>query len=256
MKLKEQVANFFTLLNLVCGVAGIMFLSYDYLYIACLFVFLGAVFDFFDGFIARALKISSDLGKQLDSLCDMVTFGVLPGLIAQTLLRQTLKTELDMPANLEFVAILIPVFSAYRLAKFNIDSRQSADFIGMPTPANAIFWSSLGMCELAFTILPGTQGLSSLVKDFFIQLTSDKNFLLAGILATSFLMVSPLRLFGFKFKKFQWAGNEMKLLLAAIAVILFLIFSITAIPIIILLYILFSIVHFYILKRDETNRLL
>jgi len=131
-KLKEQVANFFTLLNLVCGVGAI--LSISDLRTASLFVLAGAFFDLLDGLMARALKITSGIGKQLDSLSDMVTFGVVPGLIANQLISGY---------GFGFVAILIPVFSAIRLAKFNIDSRQSKNFIGLPTPANALFWASL-----------------------------------------------------------------------------------------------------------------
>ncbi len=250
MRLKEQIANFFTLLNLVSGVAGIMFLMYDYLYIACILVFAGAVFDFFDGMVARALKITSELGKQLDSLCDMVTFGVLPGLIAMTLLRKNMPEDFELLSNIEFVAILIPVFSAYRLAKFNIDTRQTTDFIGMPTPANAILWASVALSELELRFGASTN-LTLSVSNFLESFIANNAFITAAIFVTAFLLVSPIRLFGFKFKKFQWKGNEMKFILAILAVALFFILGIVSIPIIIVLYILFSIIHFYILRYDE-----
>ena len=139
IKVKEQVANFFTLLNLVCGVIGIILISRD-LSVACLLIFVGAFFDFSDGLVARALRITSDIGKQLDSLADMVTFGVLPGLIAHSILVNGLSGTSE---KWEYIAVLIPAFSAMRLAKFNIDTRQSKNFIGMPTPGNAILWASL-----------------------------------------------------------------------------------------------------------------
>jgi len=245
MKLKEQIANFFTLMNLVCGVGALLTIA-D-LRTAGLFVLAGAVFDLLDGLVARALKITSEIGKQLDSLSDMVTFGVVPGLIANQLMSGY---------GVGFVAILIPVFSAIRLGKFNIDARQSKDFIGLPTPANALFWASLGI--IVFDADSGSPILSSSYEssrmfDLFLNLMHDHRFLVLVVLITSALLVAPFRLMGFKFDNAGWKGNELKIILLIISLILVIILRFMAIPIILLLYILFSIIHFYILNKHEVQ---
>src|ERR1051325_12192104 len=174
MRLKQQIANFFTLMNLVCG-AGAVF-SCD-LKTASAVVFAGAFFDFTDGFVARGLKITSDIGKQLDSLSDLVTFGVVPGLIANQLIGGH---------GIGFIAILIPVFSAIRLAKFNIDTRQSKDFIGMPTPANALLWASLGIISQGY-------GMFGISKAAAVSLSAGiQQFLLNPTLVLSLIILTSL----------------------------------------------------------------
>ena len=227
--LKEQIANFFTLMNLVCGVAAIF--SGD-LKTASLLIFAGALFDFADGFVARALKITSDIGKQLDSLSDLVTFGVVPGLIANQLLAGH---------GYGFIAILIPAFSAIRLAKFNIDTRQSKDFIGMPTPANALFWAACGIIiSQEFPVLGIGGGIAEHFNVSIRQLFLNPAFVISCIVVTSLMLVSPLHIMGIKFDRFAWKGNEIKFSLVIISVVLILFFGITGIPIIIVLYPLLS----------------
>lgn len=249
MKIKEQIANFFTLMNLVCGVTAIMIMvrgTMDMYEVSFFLVFLGAVFDFLDGFVARALKISSEIGKQLDSLSDVITFGVLPGIIASILLARTWEGNTGPTSIVFWLPLLIPTFSAIRLAKFNIDTRQTKDFLGLPTPANALLWASFGIASLKSTFLFGATSISQLS---FLLL--NPLFLMGCILLTSVLMIAPIRLLGMKFDKFQWKGNELRFLLIATAIITLFVFHFAAVPIILLLYILFSIIHFYILKRHE-----
>jgi len=247
MKLKEQIANFFTLMNLVCGVIAIICIMRGALTLAGVLVFLGAFFDFIDGFVARALRISSELGKQLDSLSDLVTFGVVPGLLAH---------EMMVSEQYSFVVLLIPVFSALRLGKFNIDTRQSKNFIGLPTPANGLFWASLAIIFYDIDALRGLLGNKGEANDFYTSLykllTSD-TFIYPAVVVASLLMVAPLRLIGLKFSNMALKGNEMRIALIAISIVLAAFIGFYAAPIILLLYIVFSIIHFYILKRDETN---
>lgn len=255
MKIKEQIANFFTLMNLVCGFLAILFIMNGDLLKGGLFVFAGALFDFFDGFIARALGIASELGKQLDSLSDVVTFGVVPGLIAYELLlfpqsgwaQYQHATEIYHYKTFALAAILIPLFSAFRLAKFNIDATQSKNFRGLPTPANGLLWASFAIVNKAGGSLDLTNPVVSELRHFLSEIT----FLIPAVVVMSFLLVAPINLMGLKFDKFIWKGNEMKFLLVITSAILLLTLGFVAVPIILLLYILFSIIHFYILKRHE-----
>jgi len=207
-----------------------------------LLIFAGAVFDFADGFIARALKITSDIGKQLDSLSDMVTFGVVPGFIAYQLLAGH---------GYGFIAILIPAFSAIRLAKFNIDTRQSKDFIGVPTPANAIFWAACGIIISQEIPVHGIIGsvaeqFNTVIRHLFL----NPAFIIFCIVASSLLLVAPLHLMGLKFNGFSWKGNEVKFLLIAVSILLIVFLGITGIPIIIILYPIFSIVNGTLKKHE------
>lgn len=243
MKLKEQIANLFTLMNLVCGVIGIMFLWRGDLTTACMLIFCGALFDALDGLVARALKITSDIGKQLDSLSDMVTFGVMPGLIAYFILKKNASPFPILSAT-ELIPVFIPVFSAIRLAKFNIDARQSKDFIGMPTPANALLWASLGVISDQGQGLFGIgRNLANVLSGEIQQLLLNQALVMGGIVFASLMLVSPIHIMGFKFDGLSWKGNEIKFALMIISVSLILFFGITGIPVIIILYPLFSILN-------------
>ncbi len=250
MFLKQQIANFFTLLNLVSGMLGILFILKGDLTTACLLVFAGAFFDLLDGMVARALGITSEIGKQLDSFSDMVTFGVVPGLIAYTLLTQS-APPFPILSNKQLIPILIPVFSAMRLAKFNLDTRQSKDFIGMPTPANGLLWASLGFSLHTAQHITHPESFILMYHHVLSMLTTNPNFIISLVVFTSLMLVAPLRMFGFKFDKLQWKGNELKFILLAIAILSFTLLRISAIPFIIVLYIIFSILQNLFFKRHE-----
>jgi CDP-diacylglycerol--serine O-phosphatidyltransferase len=214
MSVLRHIPNALTCANLVCGCLGIISLFTNKIEPAY-FIWTACVFDFFDGFAARLLKVSSPIGKELDSLADMVSFGVLPA-IAMYAWIGTSTTNQYLP----FVAIFIAVFSALRLAKFNIDENQSDSFIGVPTPANALFISALPFLPVA---LHG-----------WVFLTVS---LIAITLVFSFLLVAPLKLFALKFKNFGWADNQLRFTFLAISVLLLALFQAGAIPFIILFYI-------------------
>ena len=159
-------------------------------------IIIGAVFDFFDGMVARALKVSSDIGKELDSLADVVTFGVAPSTIIFYLFHEVHCPEMLLPIKsvLPYTAFLMAAFSALRLAKFNLDERQHQQFIGLPTPANALFWGSLVLGEHAF----------------LVSLKFNAVFLFLFMLLICMLLVSEIPMLALKFKNFSWADNKEK----------------------------------------------
>lgn len=216
----RHLPNFLTCCNLLCGVAGIVLLLEGNLpYPVAAFVWLACVFDFFDGFAARALRVSSPIGKELDSLADVVSFGVLPGVFMYTLINEQSPGSL-----LAYSGFLIVVFSALRLAKFNIDENQTDSFVGLPTPANALFITALPFIH--FTAL-----------DFIFHPVS----LVVIAVIFSWLLVSPLELFALKFKDFSWQSNKIRFTFLLLSVLLLVTFNFAGIPFIILLYILMSL---------------
>ena len=198
--MKKHIPNIITCCNLVCGciAVGAAFqnpIPANYFW-AIVFIVLGAVFDFFDGMAARALGVSSPVGKELDSLADVVTFGVAPSAMLFSLFQEVQYPEFMMPLRgfMPYTAFFMAAFSALRLAKFNIDTRQTSSFIGLPTPANALFWGSLIVGQHAF-----------LVSGRF-----NAMFLFLFMLLFCFLLVAELPLFALKFKNFGWADNKVK----------------------------------------------
>jgi CDP-diacylglycerol--serine O-phosphatidyltransferase len=190
---------------------------------ASILMLVALILDFLDGFVARLLKISSDIGKQLDSLADVVTFGVLPSLIIYKLLE---NSDLE-PSYLKYAAFVMAAASALRLAKFNIDNRQSDSFIGLPTPAN-------GMVVATFPFLINDYGkLGEIVNNPWV--------LLAYVLVFSFLLNAEIPLFALKFKKFGWKENQLKYIFLISCVLLILAFQLAAVPLIILVYVLLSL---------------
>lgn len=228
MRIKNYIPNTITCLNLVSGcVASVMALEGNLMY-AVVWIILAAVFDFFDGFAARLLKAFSPIGKELDSLADVVSFGVAPGMILFVLLSWLAPT-LPLGGLNEYIpywAFVIPAFSGLRLAKFNIDERQTTSFIGLPVPAHALFWSSLGYSVQP--LLP-QGGVALLVG------------LMALALVTSLLLVSEVPMFSLKIKSLAWKGNELRYILVACAVIFVSIWGFLGIAGTILLYVLLSI---------------
>ncbi len=232
--MKKHIPNMITCLNLISGcIACVVAFNNDYLW-AFIFIIIASIFDFFDGFAARLLKAYSNIGKELDSLADVVSFGVAPGMIIFIFLRNILAPGIPafpLLAYLPYLAFLIPAFSALRLAKFNLDERQTTSFIGFPTPANALFWGSFIYSLSQLYVNPGF-----LVSYIYITVI-----IIVCILLFSSLMVSELPMFSLKFKNYSWKGNEARYILMIIAVVLFAIFTFTSISITIIIYILMSL---------------
>lgn len=206
----KHIPNTITCCNLICGCIAIDNALSGLYGMAFLFIILGAVFDFFDGMTARLLRVSSPIGKELDSLADVVTFGVAPSSMVFTLLStQNYPASLAAVSGyIPYVAFVMAAFSALRLAKFNLDERQTTSFIGLPTPANALFWGSL--------IIGGESFLSSSIYNVAAVIVL--------VFIMSYLLVAEIPMFALKFKSWGWKGNEVKY-----------IFLITCIPLLALL---------------------
>jgi len=215
----RHLPNLLTIANLLCGVFGIVYTLKGNTIPAAWFIWAACVFDFFDGFVARLLKVQSPIGKELDSLADVVSFGVLPSMVLYEMLLSS-----STHAYIPWVAFSVAAFSALRLAIFNVDETQRDSFRGLPTPANALFISSL-------PLLTGSIGL-------WVQ----QPWVLVSIsLIFSYLLVSPISLFALKFKTYSWKENRVKFTFLLLAVLMA-IFQLQAIPLVILLYIVFSLV--------------
>jgi CDP-diacylglycerol--serine O-phosphatidyltransferase len=225
LKLKAQLPNLLTLLNLFFGVTGIIRVLEGELLEGALFVFIAAGFDFFDGFAARLLKVQSDMGKELDSLADVVSFGVLPGLILFQMTADAIGSESYLP----YLTLIVPMLSAYRLAKFNLDTRQSERFIGLPTPANALFISTLPHLGLHWST--------------FENWITTPWILIATAWIFGFLLVSELPLIALKFKSFSFSKNRFRYLLILISCSLFAWLQLAGIPVVILAYIGLSVIE-------------
>jgi CDP-diacylglycerol--serine O-phosphatidyltransferase len=205
----------------------------------------GAFFDFFDGMSARALKAYSPIGKDLDSLADAITFGLAPGMIMYELLQnsiplQYLRNEYSLSQNIIlFFSLLIPVFSALRLAKFNNDTRQTSSFIGLPTPANAIFISSLALIQ--------NYGQYEAFDHFIL---STKSLLFLTFLL-SYLLISEIPMFSLKFKNLQWHDNRIRIIFLALTIILIAFFSFYGIAATIISFVLLSLLQNFRKKKES-----
>jgi len=229
MDLKKHIPNFITLLNLLSGIFSIYYGMTGNLQFAGILIFLAAVFDFFDGFSARLLNAKSAIGVQLDSLADMVSFGVAPAFV----LFHTIKTLTVTPDYLPFVAFIVPLFAALRLAKFNVDDSQQTSFKGMPTPAVALLLASFPVIILK--CLAEDKGI-------YYDIVTNAYFLAGAGIIVSLLMVSNLPMFSLKFTSLSWKENQIRYLFIILSVIFILLLKIAAVPIIILFYLLLSIV--------------
>jgi len=223
--IKKNIPNLLTCLNLFSGCLGCVHAYNGSLETASYFIYLGALFDFFDGFMARLLKVSSPIGKELDSLADMVTFSFLPASMMYTLMKASTTNQ-----YFPYLAFLIAIFSALRLAKFNIDERQSHSFFGIPTPASALVVSSL-----PFIMVSG--------HPFLTMLTCGFTSLLILTMVLSVLMVSDIELLAMKFKHYKWKGNEYRFLLILSSTLLVVVFKLSSFPLVIVLYVSLSLVH-------------
>ena len=236
-EMTKHVPNFITLLNLLSGFAAAVLASKGYNEYAALLIIAGGIFDFCDGFAARLLKSYSDIGKELDSLADVVTFGIAPGAIVLNLL-----TAAGMAAAPAFIlASLIPAASALRLAKFNNDTTQGTSFRGLATPGSAftvisfVIASGYGRCAICDTLVTSTWFIGAL----------------SVILAV--MMLANIRMFSLKFSHLRWKGNEERYLLAGISLLLLLVFRLASPPLIMATYILISIVFTAVRSRKTPS---
>ncbi len=243
MNIKKHIPNLLTLGNLLCGTIATIFAVQGEFVFAALLVISGILFDFLDGFVARLLHVSGELGKQLDSLADMVTSGVVPGIIMFRLLQdenvfmndndlnslEQFSFNLNLNDVLPFLGLLLTLGACYRLAKFNIDTRQSDSFIGLPTPAMSLFVISL----------PLIQEYSSI--DFVQNIIVNNYFLIAVTLVLTYLMNAELPLFSLKFKEYSVKNNVIKYLFLVVSLCMIIFLQYLSIPLIILLYVILSI---------------
>lgn len=224
MKIKAHIPNTLTLLNLAFGVVGIIRVIDGNLYEGAIFVLVAAVLDFLDGFVARLLKAQSPIGKELDSLADVVSFGVLPGIILFEMTEQVTNSDW-----LPFLTLIVPMLSGYRLAKFNLDTRQSDRFIGLPTPANALFISTL---PFFFDQVDA------------LQFLAQSPYFLVGLgWLMSLLLVAELPLIALKFKDFSFQNNRYRFGLIVLGMVITALFQLAGIPLIILAYIGLSVLE-------------
>jgi CDP-diacylglycerol--serine O-phosphatidyltransferase len=235
--LKKHIPNFITTLNLFSGCAGIIVALQYRIDYAAYFIALSALFDFLDGMAARLLHVKSEIGKELDSLADVVSFGVLPGII----LYQLMAASPNSPQTgsyvsiFSLVALIIPVLSAVRLAKFNLDTRQTVSFIGLPVPANAIFLGSLPLIKLQ-------AGYSDSLS--WLTLITDNYYVLALIaIGMSLMLVSQIPLISLKFSNLKFADNKPQFILLLFALVSFALIAFASIPLIIFAYILLSVIY-------------
>jgi CDP-diacylglycerol--serine O-phosphatidyltransferase len=240
MQIKKHIPNTITLFNLASGLLAIIAIFKGYYDEAFLFVCLGIFFDFWDGFFARKFKVSGELGLQLDSLADVVTSGVVPGLMIFKLLQDIQEDDTSIYYLTEdfyymgfvpYLGFIITLASAYRLAKFNIDTRQTDSFIGLPTPANALFIMSIPMIQF-----DGTHEwlVNALFNPFVLIIIS---------FVSAYMLNAEIPLFSLKIKDFSWDKNKLQVFFLAIAATLLLFLGFTALPIIILLYVVLSVVN-------------
>jgi CDP-diacylglycerol--serine O-phosphatidyltransferase len=260
----------------MCGILSIILTLAGRIDLAPFAIFLGGLFDFFDGFLARKLKISGELGKQLDSLADMITFGLAPGLLMMVVIIVSIYIDVpyeatsftshvhfeiqnwvnavfyDVPNQMDasikwlpFFALIIPFFSMFRLAKFNIDVRQTDSFIGVPTPLNTIFFTFFPLIMwLNFDVWRYDEGIYGYLFNSY--------FLVGLCLFMSILLVSELKLFSLKFKHFEWKGNEIRFSFLLISMILIPLLLVWSIPLIVFLYLILSLVDNLLFKKQTS----
>jgi len=243
--MKRHIPNLITLLNVFCGSVAVVFAVLNQLELAAFFMFLGIIFDFFDGLAARILDVKSDLGLQLDSLADVITSGLVPGVVMFQLLGMSMSggwnSDLSSQAvdatfwvglkvqPLPFLGFLITLASAYRLAKFNLDENQKSSFIGLPTPANALLIVSLPLILLH-------QG-----NDFLNSLILNQWFLIGITLLSCYLLNSKIELFALKFKNWSFKDNALRYIFIVVSLVLLITMQFLAVPFIIAFYILSSL---------------
>jgi CDP-diacylglycerol---serine O-phosphatidyltransferase len=234
--IKKQIPNLITLGNLFCGCIALVFVAKFQFDKAFFFVFLGIFLDFFDGFFARIFKVSSPLGLQLDSLADMVTSGVVPGFVVFQMFQGS-AYDPELISVHSFFGFFITLGACFRLAKFNIDTRQTDSFIGLPTPANAIFILSLPLIKNEFLGIP------------YAEIIHTNWFLITITIFSVIMMNSEIALFSLKIKSKNLMDNKLQIGFMLLCIVLLLLLKILAIPVIIISYILISVVNTKISKK-------
>ena len=221
--IKKHIPNTITCLNLISGCIATYFAFQSDYSMALLFIIIGAVFDFFDGLTARLLHVSSPIGKELDSLADCITFGFAPSAMLFDFLSSFHIHNICIP----FFAFIMTAFSALRLAKFNLDERQALGFIGLPTPANALFWSAL--------IAGSGDEMATMPLSYWL--------LLLGMFISCYLLVSEIPMFALKFKTWGWKGNDIKYIFLVTCIPILLLMDISGISVIIAWYVILSVLN-------------
>jgi CDP-diacylglycerol--serine O-phosphatidyltransferase len=250
--MKRYIPNALTLLNLLCGSIAVILAVENNFVAASFFVFLGIFFDFFDGFAARKFNVQSELGVQLDSLADMVTSGLVPGIFMFKLLALAIDSPKNTTINemwstnsewfnfsipvIPLIGLSVTLASAYRLAKFNIDEDQQTYFKGLPTPANTLLIVSLPLI------------LEFQNNDFMNSIIVNKWFLIGLTILSCYLLNSNIKLFALKFKDWSFKSNSTRYIFIIISIVLLIVLQFAAIPLIILLYIIMSILDNFISK--------
>lgn len=234
MKLMKFLPNLLTLFNLLSGSIAVVCAVNNQIQFTVFFVVLGIFFDFFDGFVARILNVQSELGKQLDSLADMVTSGLVPGIVmTQMLLRASGSKPLIFVDTIPYFALLgfcITLASCYRLANFNIDIHQTENFIGLPTPANTLLILSIALMKVS-------KGYA------YVNFLFDYKYSLVLLTFLScYLLNANIKLFGLKFKNFVFVGNELKYVFILVSILFILVLKLAALPAIIVLYVVLSMI--------------
>lgn len=236
-RVKKHIPNFITCLNLVCGCLALVAVFHKALDVAAYLTAAAMVFDFLDGAVARLLHVKSELGKQLDSLADMVTFGVVPGFVLYQMITTSIFETYgmipnsDIKWNLAYIGLLVPVFSALRLAKFNIDTRQSDSFIGLPTPANALLIAAL---PLILIYEPAS---------FLAKPLHNLSLLFVISIVCSLLLVSEIPLIALKFKNLSWKDNKVRFIFLLLSLLLLVLFKFSGLPLVIILYVALSLLN-------------
>jgi CDP-diacylglycerol--serine O-phosphatidyltransferase len=271
-----NIPNLFTASNLLSGALAILFTLMGRLDIAPFLIFTGAIFDFFDGFLARKLKVQGELGKQLDSLADMVTFGLAPGIFMMVIMiislsdlsENTLSSNFasfvnfnitnwknavfyNIPNSINtplkytpFFALFIPFMSMFRLAKFNIDTRQTESFIGLNTPTCTIFFTT-------FPLILMKDFKSTGYQDAWINFIFQPGFFISLIGIVSILLISEIPMFSLKFKHFKWVGNQIRFIFLISCVLLISLLLVWSIPIIVFLYVILSFIDNNLNKKQS-----
>ncbi len=228
--MKAHIPNFITLLNLFSGSIAVIYALEGNMKLTALFLCLGIFFDFFDGLLARKLKVQSELGVQLDSLADMVTSGLVPGLVLFYLLGLAPQPSWETHNLLPYFGLLVPLASAYRLAKFNISENQSDAFIGLPTPANALL-------IIALPLILDFQN-----NDVINAIILNPWFLIGVTILSCFLLNAPIKLIALKFKTWNFKDNASRYILILLSLVLLIVFQFAGIPLVIISYIILSLV--------------